>query len=61
MGLSIEKVVKKFFKPYKLNLDVINHNDEYIGGNHEKIPNTNIKPNTMRIKIYNNHIVLLND
>ena len=60
-GLNINEVIDKFFKKFKLKLVVLNHNDEVIFKYQPDKINKNISITTMRIKQFNNHIVLLND
>jgi hypothetical protein len=62
IGLSINRAVEKFFKVFKLGLDVIYKDNILIYKYRPEKLNPNIKPNIMRIGITNeNHIYLLND
>jgi len=62
IGLSIIKAVEKFFKVYRLGLDVIDERELLIFSYRPEKLNTNISPQIMRVCVHNNrHIELLNN
>lgn len=60
-GVSINRIVDRFFKKFNLVLDVINSKDILIFSYRPDKLNTSIRPQIIRVMKHNNHIILLDD